>query len=170
MSLQTGCCTWEVLVTKGLLGLLRLWPWAGCLSSPPQGLSGPSGCLRLQMPAKLQEQEESKPEAPVLFSLPLLYPLSKANPILNPDASVKWEKGLPLFTGGADNYGHFIICSFGFFCKLLRNYLTNPIPKTHPGCLYSLLSLLEFPWTLLFSVNEYFLCDKPYFRSSKQNK
>ena len=84
-----------------------------------QGLSGPSGCLRLQMPAKLQEQEESKPEAPVLFSLPLLYPLSKANPILNPDASVKWEKGLPLFTGGADNYGHFIICSFGFFCKLL---------------------------------------------------
>ena len=131
----------------------RLWPWAGRLSSPPQGLSGPSG--RLQMAAELQEQEESKPEALLLFSLPLALPVVKASPTLNPDASGKWEKGLPLFTGGADSCGHFIICSFGFFCKLLRNYPTNPIPYHTQDASTVCGHFLNSPKHSIFSVTLY---------------
>ena len=82
-------------------------------------------------------------------------PLSKTSHIPNPDASGKWGNGLPLFMGVVDDCGHFII------------YHITPRIST----LFAISSWI--PWPIehsILSINEYFLCPKPYFRSSKQNK
>ena len=126
MSLQTGCRPWEGLVTKGLWVCRDSGRGLAASALHRRVSRAPAGASRWRPSSKSRRRANPRPCCS--SACRLLCPLSKASPTLNPDASGKWEKGLPLFTGGADSCGHFIICSFGFFCKLLRNYPTNPIP------------------------------------------
>ena len=141
------------------VGLPRLWPWAGRLSSPPQGLSGPSG--RLQMAAELQEQEESKPEALLLFSLPLALPVVQSKSHSQPRC--KWEvgKGTPSLYGRSRQLWALYNLFIWVFLQALTELSDQPNTVSHPGCQHCLRSLLEFPRTLHFLSHEYFLCDSP---------
>lgn len=73
--------------------LARGWP----LGSPPPGSLGPQRAPRLQVAAELQEQEESKPEAPVLLSLPLALPIVQSKSYSQPRCKWEVEKGLSLY-------------------------------------------------------------------------
>ena len=99
----------------------------------PPRLSTP-GSLGLQVAAELQEQDKSKPEAPVLFSLPLALPVVQSKSYSQPRCKREVGKGPPSLYGRSRqlcalyNLLGWPKSSSGFFCKLLRNYLTNPIP------------------------------------------
>ena len=120
MSLQTGCRTREVLVTRGLLGLLSLWrvcAWGGweaghglaASALHPRVSRAPAGASGSKWRPSSKSRTRANPRPRCFSAFRLLCPLSKVSPILNPDASGKWEKGLPLFMGGADSCAHFII-------------------------------------------------------------
>ena len=81
--------------------------WRARLSTT--GPLGPSGRLGLQNGGRAPRAGRGQTQGPGAFQPSACSALCPKQVLLNPDASGKWEKRLPLFMGRADNCGYFII-------------------------------------------------------------